>query len=317
MKIGYVMELRDLEYFVSVAEHGHLGRAADSLGLTHPALSKSLARLEGVMQVKLFRRSQSGMALTAEGTLLLSRARELRLSLRNVASEVTDLSRGRAGHIKIGLGPVIDNELVMSSIRHLMEESPRLAMKVVVSDGDEIEPALRSGELDVIVNFIFTEESAIFQRIPLYTDEFVVCCSREHRLAKCGQVALADLARERWTISEANLGSQRRLFDTLRAHGLAAPAVAFESRALSLRLAAAANGNLLLFTSRRIAEREVASGADLKILSVEGLVWRPVVAVMYRTEQYVHPAVLRWVEILTRITASASAEAPGGTAAKS
>ena len=53
MKIGYVMELRDLEYFVAVAEHEHLGRAADSLGLTHPALSKSIGRLEAAMQVNV------------------------------------------------------------------------------------------------------------------------------------------------------------------------------------------------------------------------------------------------------------------------
>lgn len=292
------MELRDLEYFIVVAEHGQLGRAADALRISQPALSKSIARLETALEVQLFRRSQSGMALTAEGTLLLSRARELRLSLRNVASEVTDLSRGRAGHIRIGLGPVIDNELVMSSISQLMEEAPRLAMKVVVSDADEIEPALASGQLDLIINFATTEESAVFQRSPLYTDEFVVCCSTRHALAKRGQTALADLAKERWTISEANLGSQRRLFDTFRAHGLAAPIVAFECRVLSLRLAACANGNLLLFTSRRIAERAVASGAQLKLLSVDGLVWRPVVAAMYRKEQYVHPAVLRLIELL-------------------
>jgi DNA-binding transcriptional LysR family regulator len=61
---------------------------------THPALTKSLARLEGAMQVKLFNRGGKGMELTAEGSLLLlSRARELRQSLWNVAREVSDVNR--------------------------------------------------------------------------------------------------------------------------------------------------------------------------------------------------------------------------------
>src|SRR5262245_34674220 len=127
------MELRDLEYFVAVAEHRPLARAADALGVSQPALSKSIARLESALEVKLFRRTQNGLEPTAEGTLLLSRMRELRQSLRNVASEVADLSRGRAGHIQIGVGPVVDNDFVMSSIYELMKGTPRLTMKVIVS----------------------------------------------------------------------------------------------------------------------------------------------------------------------------------------
>ena len=94
MNGGDVMELRDLEYFVVVAEQGNLGRAAEQLRLSQPALSKSLKRLEDALEVRLFRRSANGMELTAEGSLLLSRARELRHSLRNVAREVSDVSRG-------------------------------------------------------------------------------------------------------------------------------------------------------------------------------------------------------------------------------
>ena len=60
MNGGYVMELRDLEYFAVVAEQGNLGRAAELLGLSQPALSKSLRRLEEAMQVKLFDRNAQG-----------------------------------------------------------------------------------------------------------------------------------------------------------------------------------------------------------------------------------------------------------------
>ena len=61
------MELRDVEYFAVVAENGHLGRAAEALGISQPALSKSLGRLEAVIGAKLVRRTSKGVELTAEG----------------------------------------------------------------------------------------------------------------------------------------------------------------------------------------------------------------------------------------------------------
>src|SRR6267143_6082115 len=54
------MELRDIEYFAVIAEHGHLGRAADVLGLSQPAFSKSLRRLEQALQVKLVKAHPEG-----------------------------------------------------------------------------------------------------------------------------------------------------------------------------------------------------------------------------------------------------------------
>jgi len=51
------MELREIEYFAVIAEHGHLGRAAEVLGLSQPALSKSLRRLEQALQAKLVKRT--------------------------------------------------------------------------------------------------------------------------------------------------------------------------------------------------------------------------------------------------------------------
>ena len=67
MNCGYVMELRDIEYFAVIAEHGQLGRAAEALHLSQPALSKSLRRLEDALGVKLFRRALQRYGAHARG----------------------------------------------------------------------------------------------------------------------------------------------------------------------------------------------------------------------------------------------------------
>ena len=95
------MELRDIEYFAVIAEHGHLGRAADVLGLSQPALSKSLRRLEQALQVKLVKRTPKGVELTAEGTVLLLRGSAATLG----ADDLAAIAKGR--HAGIGQAIVV------------------------------------------------------------------------------------------------------------------------------------------------------------------------------------------------------------------
>src|SRR5262245_34352125 len=101
------MELRDIEYFAVVAEHGNLGRAAEALGISQPALSKSLRRLETALGVKVVKRTPKGVELTSEGTALQLRVRELRLSLQSVAREIKEVGEGRVGQLRIGVGAAI------------------------------------------------------------------------------------------------------------------------------------------------------------------------------------------------------------------
>lgn len=315
MTFGYAMELRDLEYFVVVAEHEHLGRAADVLGLSQPALSKSLGRLEGALQVKLFRRSAAGMELTAEGTLLLQRARELRQSLRNVAREISDVSRGHAGHIRVGLGPSVNDQFVLAAFAELLREEPRITMKVIVSDADEIMPLLHSGQLDVVINIQYPAPPAGLVYVPLYEDEQVVCCAPGHRLAGRSHVPLIELSKERWALTEPRLPSTQRLHEVFQANGLEPPRVAFESRSIELRIEVAAMSDLLLYTSRARAGRSASGQIALQALPVKELCWLRPIGVIHRKEPYLPPAVRRLIEILVRVTANAQLGKSGALAA--
>src|SRR5215510_4874422 len=95
-------QLRDIEYFATIAEHGQLQRAAETLGLSQAALSKSLNRLETAMNARLLKRTPKGVEPTSVGAALLARVGKLRLSFEDVTREIADLSEGRAGHLRIG-----------------------------------------------------------------------------------------------------------------------------------------------------------------------------------------------------------------------
>jgi DNA-binding transcriptional LysR family regulator len=196
------MELRDIEYFNVVAEHRHLGRAAEALGLSQPALSKSLRRLEHELGAKLVNRTPKGVELTAEGTALLGRARELHLSFQAVAEEIRDVGRGRVGHVRIGAGPVSSVEMLVKALVPLIDEAPRITYDIVVSDNDLMIPALRRGDLDLIVGYAprALPRDGLAEEL-LFELDFAVIAAADHPLAARKVVTLVELSRERWALT--------------------------------------------------------------------------------------------------------------------
>ena len=290
------MELRDIEYFAVVAEHGNVTRASEALGLSPPALSKSLRRLEKAMHARLVTRTPKGVELTVVGSALLAQVRRIRLTLADVEREAADLSQGRAGHVRIGASAARAEEL-SASFAALLKEAPNATLSITVSDNDVMIPALRRGELDLIFNYLTKSPYEGCIKENLYDDEQIVYASANHPLAKQKVVTMADLARERWTLSPVNGLPWHTLYRAFQDRGLPPPRVAVETRSIRLRLQTVASTNLLGFISSRII-REAAQRFRLKALSVKGVRWRRPVGVMYRDDGYLSPAAKRFIEIL-------------------
>ena len=291
------MELRDIEYFAVIAEHGHLGRAADALGLSQPALSKSLRRLEQALQVKLVKRTPKGVELTAEGSVLLLRVRELRLSLQGVAREIADVSQGRVGHLRIGVSTAISEQFLSVAFATLLKDGPRTKLIVSVSDNDLLVPALCNGELDLIIHYlpVTPPEGVVCEH--LYDSEYVVCASAKHRLAGRKQVTLAELAQERWALNELTLPAQQRLLEKFRDSGFPPPRVVFQSRSAALRLRTVGSSDLLTIASRDCIE-QATSAATVITLPVDALAWLRPVGLIFRRETYLPPVGRRFIEII-------------------
>ena len=290
------MELRDIEYFAVVAEHRNVRRASEALGLSPPALSKSLRRLEAAMRAKLVERTPKGVALTPVGAALLARIGRLRLALHDIHREAADLSAGRAGHLRIGVGATTVEDLP-ESCAALLGEAPGLSAQIVVGDNDVMVPALRNGELDVIFNVLPDTPYPGCSQERLFDELFVVCASAEHRLARRRRVAIAELASEQWILSASAVLNVQHVHRVLQAHGLPAPTIAIEARPLRLRLQLCAATRLLSFNARR-ALRMAAHGLRIKELPVAELTWPRAVGVIVRNEAYLSPAAQQLIRLL-------------------
>ena len=291
------MELRDIEYFAVVAEHRHLGRAAEALGLSTPALSKSLRRLEKSTQAKLVKRTPKGVELTAEGAALLSHVGRLRISLQDVAREVAELSQGRVGHVRIGANARLIDDLLTAASSALLKATQKVTLTITVGDNDVLMPALRTGELDLIVGAIPTAPLADLVQEHLFDDEFVVYASATHRLSSRRQLTITDLAQERWAAPAANTLAWQKLHQVFEDRGLAPPKIAMVAVSISLKLRTVASTDLLGLTSRRVL-REATRHLPLAELCVEELTWIRRAGISYRKDAYLSPAARRFIELV-------------------
>lgn len=291
------MELRDLEYFAVVAEHGNLRRAAEALDLSQPALSKTLRRLEQAIGAKLVKRTPKGVELTTVGTAMLQHAQRLQLSRDDITREVADLSQGRVGYLRIGTGPGIAEDLLPATCGALLQNTAKVSFNLTVATNDVLVPALRKGEYDLIVSGIPSTPHEDLVQEPLYTDEFAVFASVRHRLAKRKSVSIADLSQERWALSATNVVSWRALHNVFEVHRLPPPCVALQSNLTSVRLQTVSCSNLLSFDPRRFM-KQAARRLPVTEIRVKELAWSRPVGVSYRRNAYVSPLARRFIEIL-------------------
>jgi DNA-binding transcriptional LysR family regulator len=295
------MELRDIEYFAVVAEHGSVRRAAEALDLSPPALSMSLRRLEKAMAAKLVVRTPKGVELTAVGSALLAQVRRIRLTLDDVTREAADLSQGRAGHLRIGTSSGNSELSLPEACSTLLMESPKVTVTVAVLDNDTLLPALRKGDLDLcVIHHSQQNPPPDLSLVQVRQDEFVVYCAANHRLAKSKSLSIEDVAQERWasTSASAYTASQSlsRVFDN---HGLPSPRIALVSESGRFKRWVVANSDLLGVGLRRVIQAD-APRLRLSILPVKNLGWVRAVAVAYRKGGYLSPAACRFIEILRK-----------------
>jgi DNA-binding transcriptional LysR family regulator len=291
------MELRDIEYFSVIAEHRHLGRAAEALKLSTSALTKCLHRLEATLQVKLVTRTPKGVDLTPEGAALQAHAQRLQLSLTDVAREVSELSRGLSGQLRVGSHPGLIDILILPASAVLFSEPSKVVLTVTAGDYNVLVPALRSGELDLILSSIPDVPYDGVMQEHLYDDDYVVFASANHRLARRKHVTLADIAQESWTLTMPTFEGTTTLRRAFEDSHLPLPRIAMVSLVTSIRVRTVAVTQLLGIISRRVFERARAE-LPLVELPLNQVLHRRHVAIGYRKDAYLSPAARRFMDLL-------------------
>ena len=142
------MDLRLLEHFLRVADVGSINRAAKELGLSQPALSRSLSQLEHDLGQQLVVRCRTGITITEAGSILASRADSL---LREASSIREELATDAAGRIVMGMPSALRHLVTLPALRTMRSKSPGTALRVHEGLNVFLRDLIKQGMLDVAV----------------------------------------------------------------------------------------------------------------------------------------------------------------------
>lgn len=194
------MNIDDMEYLISVAEHGNIGRAAEALGLTQPAVTRAVARLESLAGQRLFVRQPKGVTPTPAGEALLRRALRIRVEYDDALSELQQMKTGKLGLLRIGYTPTVDEPIVVGAIRQLMLERPAARLELIEDLMPSLMGRLHDGQLDLLVGPRPPVPDERLVLAPLYEDRLRVVADHEHPLARRDGVRWVDTAAEPWLL---------------------------------------------------------------------------------------------------------------------
>lgn len=117
------VERKVVDYFETIAELEHLGRAAERVHRSPPALTKGIRRLEESLGTPLFERVGRGLRLTAAGRALQRRAKLLDVAIDDTLREVGAVAKGAAGHLRIGVAPTMAQYLLPGACNAFLENA--------------------------------------------------------------------------------------------------------------------------------------------------------------------------------------------------
>ena len=184
--------LRQLQYFVAVAEHNAFGAAAQALAVSQPSLSKQLATMEDELGAPLFERTSRRVTLTPLGRLLLDRAR---LILQDVA-EFKAVAKGSVGlfgdRLAIGVLPSIGAYFMPVANRRLHALFPKLRLVVQEGATTQLLDLLRAGKVDAVIGT--PNNAPDFRSIPLFKETLWICAASDDPLSQAASpISAADL----------------------------------------------------------------------------------------------------------------------------
>ncbi len=289
------LHLRDLRYFEVVADMGHMGRAADHLARSQPALTKCIQRLEAIVGSPLFEHVGRGIRLTPVGEVLRARARTLRSSADEALREVCDFAQGHSGHVRIGSGPVAADHLLPELCRLALAEGSRITISIVIGPSWELRDRLREGSLDIVIG-LTAEGDPDFVSSPIVEDVVVVAASRSHPVFRQREVTLESLLRYAWALPSPNIPSRQWLDATFASHGLERPHVQIEAGSIPLLPRMIATTDLLSFVSRYTLA--LHQGRALKEVELPVATLRRNLGATCRREGYLSPAAMRIMDLL-------------------
>jgi len=291
------MDIRHLRNMLAVMEEGSLGKAAQRLNISQPALTKSIQRLEQHLGVPLFDREARGMKPTFYADSLRGYAKAACVGMAEAESQIASLRNGTEGIVTVAGPPLIVTELLPQILVRLSQERPKLQIRVVARNKD-LFTGLLEGQFNLVVAMLYNEvPKQGLSKQWLFDDRLVLIMRPDHPLAKRRKVKPSDLLDQKWVFPDSDTWSHKRLALYFEQAGLTVPRPRIESRNPAFLKSVVMMSDHVGMIAKLGVEKELAKGL-LKCIEIDSpLMLRPI-GIVGRENEPVSPAMKSFIRIL-------------------
>jgi DNA-binding transcriptional LysR family regulator len=205
------MELRQLRYFLTVADTLHFGRAAEQLHIAQQPLSFQIKQLEDELGVVLFERTTRSVALTPAGEAFLNDVQAGLNRIQHGVEAAQRIARGESGRLQIGYTSTTLYNVMPPIMRQFRERFPQVEVILHELVSPMLEQQILSEEIDVGIVMLHGAVVTGLAAEPIYEEPVAIALPKHHRLARQATIALADLADEPFVMYSRTI--KRQVFD--------------------------------------------------------------------------------------------------------
>jgi DNA-binding transcriptional LysR family regulator len=298
IQTAHRLTVRHLRVVAVIQAEGNLMRAATALNMTQSAVTKALQDTEAQMGVQLFERTNRGVVPTIIGLKLAAHARLILAQIDKAEQDIAHLRDGTAGQVTIGTLLAGSAGLLPEAIMRLRRDQPDLVVRVEEGTNDMLMPALRSGELDLVLGRLpeFRDREGLKQEY-LIDDFAQIVVRRDHPLVSQPDLKLANLLAFDWILPGQSTTLRRQIDKAFRDENLEPPTHSVETVSFLTTRRLLRQTDYLAVWPVQLAELEVRDGAivalDIPLPSAR----RPI-GISTRADDVISPAAARLVESL-------------------
>ncbi|MDX3907894.1 MAG: pca operon transcription factor PcaQ [Pigmentiphaga sp.] len=260
------IKLRHLQCLVAIAAHRHMGQAAEALGISQPAVSKTLAELEDVVQAQLVIRSKRGVWLTEKGQVLLRYAGSSLRTLREGLDHISSTVRDEVAVIAIGTLPTVAPTIgpMAASVFKRSWPSVRLSVHTGVNAG--LLALLRRGELDLVLGRVAEPSEMLgLSYEHLYEEPVVMVARPGHPLAGAPRVEPAEVAACGMVLPLPGTAIRRTIDSYLVRHGVGLGRAAIETLSDAFARAYVAHTDAVWMIALGVVEHDLRAGSLVQL----------------------------------------------------
>ncbi|WP_281843175.1 LysR family transcriptional regulator [Sinisalibacter aestuarii] len=202
------MDLKQLRYFLAIAEEGTLSAAARRLNVAQPALTHHLRNMETELGVELFRRHPRGVALTEAGSLLRQRATLLLSEFERTRDDIRNLEGDPRGEVRLGLPATISEILSVPLILSAQDALPGIKLTIAEAMSGFVLDWLKEGLVDIAVLYL-RDPSGELSSEPLLREELVVVSPHGAEIGE--RVSMRDLCARNLVLPSRTHGLRMQL----------------------------------------------------------------------------------------------------------